>query len=248
MKLMTICILLLPAFAAAQAPADMVFIEGGTFHMGVDGGVINPRHEVGVSAFHMDRTEVSNAEYAAFCEATERGLPIFWGMEIFRCGDAWPDHPVIGVSNVDAAAYAAWAGKRLPTEAEWEYAARGGLADMPYPNGDTADSLCVNHNRAGYGGTLPVGSLRPNGYGLHDMCGNVREWVADRYGRHAYVDGPKEDPTGPAFGIFRVMRGGGWHSGPACCKVYGRNALPATWVDFAVGFRCARDVEDDEAP
>ncbi len=240
---MLIALLFLSAAALAQPPEGMVLIEGGTFHMGIEGGKDNPRHEVTVSSFYMDATEVTNAEYKAFCEANKRTLPIFWGMDVFRSGDDWPDHPIVGVSHSAAKAYAEWAGKRLPTEAEWEYAARGGLADLPFPNGDEPDTLSINHKRAGHDGSLPVGSLRPNGYGLHDMAGNVREWVADRYGRHYYLDGPDTDPTGPEAGRFYVIRGGGWYSGLMCCRNEGRNALASNWGDFAVGFRCAMDVE-----
>jgi len=230
---------------AAEPPEGMVLIPGGPFAMGTHGGEDNPLHDVVVSTFYLDRTEVTNAQYQRFCEETGRGLPVFWGLERFRCGPDWPDHPIVGASHYDAVAYAAWAGKRLPTEAEWEFAARGGLVGKHFPNGDDADPLAVNHKGAGNDGTLPVGSLLPNAYGLHDMSGNVREWVLDRYDRSYYLDGPSTDPQGPETGKFRVIRGGGWYSGATCNHIDRRNALPSNFGDFNVGFRCARDIEPD---
>ena len=105
----------------------LVAIPAGTYSMGSEGSDEMPPHRVRVAAFLMDRTEVTNAQYEVFCEATDSALPMFWGIERFRCGSDFPHHPVVGVSQAEAEAYARWAGKRLPTEAEWEYAARGGL-------------------------------------------------------------------------------------------------------------------------
>ncbi|MBN2172276.1 MAG: formylglycine-generating enzyme family protein [Candidatus Krumholzibacteriota bacterium] len=234
------------AAAAGEGTAlpadDMVLIPAGAFVMGDDDGDdASPAHRVRLNAFWMDRCEVTCAEYGAFCDATGHSLPVFWGVVEFRCGPDFPEHPVVGVSSGDAMAYAEWVGKRLPTEAEWEYAARGGLAGMPYDRGASVDSTTANTWRAGYGGTLPVGSFPPNGYGLHDMTGNVWEWVADWYDPDYYQHSPGDDPPGPDAGRFRVIRGGGWHSGPYCCRVHQRNALPAYWLDFAGGFRCVRD-------
>ena len=222
----------------------LVLIPGGAFLMGADSeGDHSPVHEVSIDAFYMDRHEVTNARYLRFCEATGHRLPDFWSMAGFRCGPDYPDHPVISVSWTDAVAYAEWCGRRLPTEAEWEYAARGGLAGMKYPRGDTLDPSDGNHNRSGKGGPVAVGSYPPNGYGLYDMQGNVVEWVWDYYAPDYYSSSPPANPQGPASGRFRVIRGGGWHSGPSCNCVYYRNALPPGWVDFNVGFRCARDLD-----
>jgi iron(II)-dependent oxidoreductase len=228
---------------AIEAQAEMVLIPGGEFVMGKDDeGVCGPAHKVYIDSFYMDKHEVTNAQYLEFCTQTGRALPEFWGMKQFRSGPDFPNHPVTGISWSDAKAYAEWAGKRLPTEAEWEYAARGGLADMSYPHGDELDSAQANYTLADLEGTVAVGSFPPNGYGLHDMAGNVWEWVADYYDGEYYRKSPLENPAGPEDGKFKVIRGGGWHSGPYCNRVYYRNALPPNWVDFAVGFRCAKDV------
>jgi iron(II)-dependent oxidoreductase len=228
--------------AADETESQMVLIPAGEFEMGEKGkGDHAPVHTVYIDAFYMDQYEVTNAEYLEFCQDTDRQLPEFWGMDEFRSGPDFPNHPVIGVSRYDAEAYAKWADKRLPTEAEWEYAARGGLSGKKYPNGNDIDSSMANFTKAEKGGTVPVGSYPPNGFGLYDMAGNVLEWVADFYDGDYYSESPRENPTGPKDGRFYVIRGGGWHSGPSCNRVFWRNALPTGWVDFAVGFRCAKD-------
>lgn len=223
---------------------ELVLIRGGEFLMGADSeGDHSPIHQVRLDSFYMDKYEVTNSQYLTFCQTTGHRLPAFWGMSGFRSGPDYRHHPVVGVNWRDAAAYAEWCGKRLPTEAEWEYAARGRLAGMDFPNGDTLDPSDGNYNRSGQGGPVAVGSYRANGFGLHDMQGNVVEWVADFYAAEYYASSPAINPPGPETGRFRVIRGGGWHSGAACNRVYYRNALPPNWLDFAVGFRCVRDNE-----
>lgn len=231
-------------------PADMVLVPSGEFVMGAEAqGDASPPHVVSVDSFYIDRHEVTNAQYLKFCQATGRNLPRFWGMEEFHSGPDYPDHSVVGVSWYDANAYARWRGKRLPTEAEWEYAARGGLTGTDYPFEGVIDSTRANYSIEGVRkGTVPVGSYPPNDYGLYDMSGNVVEWVADFYDGDHYSTSPAENPTGPEKGKFRVIRGGGWHSGPYCNRVYFRNALPGGWLDFNVGFRCARDLKVPAAP
>lgn len=235
-----------PSPPGKEAPG-MVLIPEGEFVMGTPGGTDNPAHPVRLKAFWLDAREVTCAQYLAFCEATKRDLPMFWNFKEFHCGTEYPNHPVVGVSWRDAADYAAWCGKRLPTEAEWECAARGGQAGFDYPNGPTLGPDDANCGRFSKGGTLPVGSYPPNGYGLYDMLGNVSEWVVDRYDADYYSTGPKENPPGPDQGRFRVFRGGGWHTGPGCAKVSYRNALPGNWLDFNVGFRCAKDIASPES-
>ena len=218
----------------------MVFIPGGEFVRGVEGGKDNPLDTVYVSPFYMDAREVTCAQYQAFCEATGRRLPEFWGVGRYRCGPDFPGHPVLGVSQADAIAYAEWVGKRLPTEAEWEFAARGGLEGKAFPHGDEMDNTMENFKSDG---TVPVGSYPPNGYGLHDMAGNLREWVLDYYDWDYYRNSPYDDPKGPDNGKFCVVRGGGWHAGKGCSTVHVRYGMYPTWVDINVGFRCVRDLE-----
>ena len=218
---------------------SMVLIPAGTFQMGAEGEQdYSPVHAVTLDSFYIDRHEVTNAEYHRFCQEKAYRLPEFWGMDRYHCGPNYPDYPVVGVNWGDAKAYAEWAGKRLPTEAEWEYAARGGLVGLNYPNTDEIDSTMVNCKSDG---TVPVASYAPNGFGLYDMAGNCNEWVADYYDGDYYKTSPTHNPTGPEKGKFKVFRGGGWHSGPFCNRVYFRNALPPGWVDFNVSFRCVKD-------
>jgi formylglycine-generating enzyme len=223
-------------------PTEEVLIPGGEFLMGVpDGKDGLEQHTVRVNPFHMDTHEVTNAQYLAFCQATDRKLPIFWDLDRFRSGPDFPDHPIVGVSNNDAKAYALWCGRRLPTEAEWEFAARGGLSEKKYDTGDDLPETEANTKAAKLDGPVAVKSFRPNAYGLYDMVGNVREWVSDYYSDEYFSESPVDNPTGPAKGKQRVVKGGGWFSGTGCNRVHVRNALTGSWSDFNVGFRCVRD-------
>jgi len=224
---------------------SMVLIPAGEFTMGKNSAATTdwqPEHKVSVDAFYMDKCEVTNSQYFEFCTKTGNPLPEFWGSQQFKCNLDYPDHPVIGVSFMDAVKYAQWAGKRLPTEAEWEYASRGGLSNYNYPWGNQIDSTLVNFGKK-YKTTLKVGSFKPNGYGLFDMGGNVWEWTMDNYGPDYYANSPSQNPTGPNSGRFKVIRGGSWHSGAMCIQNYYRNGLPPSWVDFAVGFRCVKSAK-----
>jgi sulfatase modifying factor 1 len=222
---------------------DMVLIPSGEFTMGRNSANPTdwqPEHRVSITSFYMDKYEVTNKEYYEFCVQTKTPLPYFWGMPEFRSGMDYPDYPVVGISYGEADRYAKWAGKRLPTEAEWEYAAKGGLENVKYPWGDEIDSLKVNYGRK-YKGILKIGTFKPNGYGLYDIVGNVWEWTSDNYSDSYYSISPKQDPKGPVRGRFKVIRGGSWHSGAMCIQLYYRNGLSSGWVDFAVGFRCVKD-------
>jgi formylglycine-generating enzyme required for sulfatase activity len=233
----------------------LALIQGGKFVMGLDQPpakegeekkyVDNPSHNVELDSFYIDTYEVTNYQYFMFCQSTGRKLPVFWGMNEFHCGLDFPNHPVVGVSHSDAQDYAKWRGMRLPTEAEWEYAARGGLVKQRYPNGNEIDDKQANYQQH-QPGTSAVGSYPANGYGLHDMAGNAGEWVSDYYQADYYLESPAKNPQGPKIGKFRVFRGGGWFSGPMCVTVYKRNALSSNWVDFSVGFRCAKDAKPNE--
>ena len=230
----------------SQKPDDtMVLIPAGEFIMGKNSTAPSdwqPEHTIKLSSYYMDKYEVSNKQYFDFCIATNTALPQFWGMNEFRSGPDFPDFPVVGISFFDAEKYANWCGKRLPTEAEWEYASRGGLVGKSFPWGDQVDSTKVNYWNK-YKGILKVGSFQPNAYGLYDITGNVWEWTTDFYSDNYYAVSPSENPKGPERGRFKVIRGGSWHSGPMCVQTYYRNGLSPSWVDFGVGFRCVKDVK-----
>jgi len=230
---------------AQQTDNQMVVIPSGEFVMGKNTPSPSdwqPEHKVRISAFMMDKFEVTNKQYFEFCEVTKTPFPYFWGMKEFKSGMDYPDFPVVGVSYSDAEKYARWAGKRLPTEAEWEYAARGGLQGKNYPLGDQVDSTQVNYGRK-FKSILKVGTFPPNGYGLYDITGNVWEWTSDFYSDNYYSVSSTENPQGPATGRFKVIRGGSWHSGGMCVQTYYRNGLSPSWLDFAVGFRCVKDLK-----
>ena len=229
----------------SQDDESMVFIPSGEFIMGKaseDSADFSPPHKVKIKGFYMDIHEVRNIDYLKFCKATNRTLPEFWGLDKYKSGEKYPDYPVIGVSYYDAKAYAEWAGKRLPTEAEWEYAARGGLVGQTFPTGseleDYPEELWAGDKTRRL---FPVMKRKANAYGLYDMAGSVREWVLDYYNNNYYNVSPSNNPKGPEKGKFRVIRGGGWKSGKMCKPVYKRNALSANWGDICVGFRCVKD-------
>ena len=195
---------------SAQDGMEIVYVPAGTFTMGLDEGQANerPENEVALDGFWIDRTEVTNAMYrlcmdAGVCTTPEHDK--YFPYEEFR------DYPVVYVSWDQANSYCEWAGRRLPTEAEWEKAARGTDGRI-YPWGnETPSSNRLNFARQ-FGDIMPVGSF-PEGvspYGALDMAGNAWEWVADWYDVHYYSISPQSNPTGPEDGSFRVCRGGGW--------------------------------------
>jgi formylglycine-generating enzyme required for sulfatase activity len=198
-----------------------------------------PAHRVTVSSFEMSRDEVTVAQYADFLQATGRAQPPEWETQL-----AHPEWPVIFVSWNDAAAFARWAGGRLPTEAEWEFAARGSLDSARFPWGDDPAGSRANYRNPFEGGagwkkylTKP-GSFPANRFGLNDMAGNVWEWCADWDGPYSSSDAV--NPSGASSGSRRVVRGGGWNSGETSLRVAMRGANdPATGAPH-VGFRVAR--------
>jgi sulfatase modifying factor 1 len=215
----------------------MVFVPGEKYNMGAADGDPDekPVHEVSIDSFYIDEHEVTIAQYKKFMDATGHQKPFYWQPELDH-----PDDPVVGVSWQDAAAYAVWAGKRLPTEAEWGYAARGGGMQGKYPWGDTPDMRCANFNSFGI---LPVKSLKPNGYGIYDMIGNVWEWCADWYDSAYYASSPVQNPLGPVLGTYKVIRGGAWYCDANEARITNRFfALPDN-KSYNIGFRCAQSAQ-----
>ena len=225
---------------------EMILIPAGKFQMGGRDGADNekPVHALYIDAFYMDKYEVTNAQYKKFIDATGHKAPKYWSDPRYNA----PNHPVVGINWHDAMAYAEWAGKRLPTEAEWEKAARGELSGREYPWGDK-----FTHNEAncdGTGGkdrwehTAPVGSFAPNGYGLYDMVGNVYVWCADWYDQNYYADSPSRNPQGPYSGTFRVLRGGGWRCQDNCLRCAKRYGYYPSETYQLIGFRCVAPRSD----
>jgi formylglycine-generating enzyme required for sulfatase activity len=236
---------------ADSPPAGMVYVPAGPYSMGADyqPPYSLPIHTVNVPAFYMDIYEVTNAQYKAFCDATSREYPPdpgFSGMPDYFTNSAYANYPVVYVTWDDARAYAAWAGKRLPTEAEWERAAKGNTDNRQYPWGDTwvaANANIYDNPTDGCTYTAPVGTY-PNGIspaGCYDMAGNVWEWCEDDWHEDyngaptdgsAWIDSPRES--------FRVDRGGSWGDGiwyPRCAI---RGYYGSANRNYDLGFRCAR--------
>jgi formylglycine-generating enzyme required for sulfatase activity len=241
-----------------------------------------PRHQVALTrAYALLATEVTRGQFRTFTGLTgyrtlaEREG---WGAAFDRAGYSrqdglsWrepgffqgDDHPVVQVSWDDAVAYCAWAGGRLPTEAEWEYAARGGVADARFVWGDAADGVSANvaddaarphfpwwavfpDYRDGFSWTAPAGSFAANAFGLFDMAGNVWEWMADWYAATAYASSSTVDPRGPASGRSRVVRGSSWGDEPLVLRVSERSYLAPEQRSYFHGFRCARDSQPSSA-
>lgn len=256
-----------------------------------------PAHEVLLSPYSISRHAVTNAQFAAFIEATghqteaeafgwsfvfagflpedfpwTRGVAQSpWWRQVEGADwahpegphstiDQRPDHRAVHVSWNDALAFCAWAGTRLPSEAEWESAARGGLAGCRFPWGDELEpegehrmnvfqGTFPGHNTAadGYAGTAPVDTFEPNGYGLHQMTGNVWEWTADWFDPAYHARSPQRDPHGPESGAMRVMRGGSYACHASYCNRYRVDARSANTPDSStgnLGFRIALGSEE----
>jgi formylglycine-generating enzyme required for sulfatase activity len=225
---------------AESAAEDMVIIPAGEFSMGSDSHEQDerPAHTVNLPAFAIDRFEVTNDQYLEFITATGQKPPAHWTNGQIPADKG--NHPVVFVTWDDAKAYCEWAGKRLPTEAEWEKAARG-TDGRDYPWGNEWDPKKANTKDSGIRGTTAVGSF-PAGaspYGVMDMAGNVWEWVEDWY--KAY---PGSTYQSGYFGErFRVDRGGGWFSEADLARTSNRSSSSHDLANDDVGFRCARDVE-----
>jgi formylglycine-generating enzyme required for sulfatase activity len=242
----------------------LVYVPAGKFLMGAleydensDQDEI-PLHEVELSAFWIDQTEVTNSMFAAFLNQKgnikEGDVPwlevdspdamisvqgVKWVPE-----EGFENYPVYEVTWHGAQAYCEWVGRRLPTEAEWEKAARG-AEGLIYPWGNTEPECGLANfwdgNKICADGPAPVGSY-PAGasaYGVLDLAGNVWEWVADWYSENYYKSSPATDPSGPANGSTKVVRGGAWESGPRNLRASDRNSDAPNAARYRLGFRCA---------
>jgi formylglycine-generating enzyme required for sulfatase activity len=187
---------------------DMVYIPAGTFLMGSDDHLLDeaPVHEVFLDAFWVDKYPVTIGQFREFAISTEQEDHLW--LANFVSGTE--NYPVTIVDWYEANAYCRWCGKRLPTEAQWEKAARGGLTGKRFPWGNEDPTPEKANFGNPDGGPTPVGSYPPNGYGLYDMAGNIEQWVADWYSETYYKQSPRENPTGPPLGIYKVTRAGAY--------------------------------------
>ncbi|MEP6936164.1 MAG: formylglycine-generating enzyme family protein [Nitrospirota bacterium] len=230
--------------AQAQDPS-MVLVPAGEFTMGSPTGDPDerPPHQVYLDSYLIDTYEVTVGQYAAFLQETGNHPPSDWkAMNQF----SHQKHPVSNVDWADAAAYCKWAGKRLPTEAEWEKAARGTDGRL-YPWGNEPPTpRHANYEQAGsnsHGALAPVGSFEAgkSPYGLYDMAGNAWEWVSDWYDHGYYQTSPPKNPEGPPTGGFKVIRGGSWNSSSRVLRSSDRYWDPPTFrSQYFPGFRCMK--------
>ena len=227
---------------------EMVLIPEGPFLMGSEDGLDNekPVHRVWVDSFMMGKIPVTNGDYRIFLQETHAQEPPFLLEKMF----SHPDKPVVGVSWHDASAYCHWlsqnTGKqfRLPTEAEWERAARGGMEGKKYPWGDEPPS---ERPYLGYdletGGPEQVGRNEPTGFGLYDMSEGVHEWCSDFYDPNYYQISPERNPLGPPCGQRKVSRGGSWRHRIKFSRCTARSSLNPAFKYADYGFRLAMSLE-----
>src|SRR5262245_24177789 len=231
----------------AHIEPEMIVIEAGEFWMGCESGSESERpvHLVGLDRFAIGRYAVTNRLYRIFLEETSRQAPPTWNDPLFND----PDQPVVSVSWFDAVDYCAWLSKRtgktyrLPTEAEWERAARGGLEYKLYTGGDEPPIGQPRYSELWRSRPERVGRRPPNGFGLHDISENVHEWCADLYAVDYYAVSPGYNPGGPATGARRSSRGGSWRHQIKITRVAARSSIPPEYQYSDYGFRCAMSVD-----
>jgi formylglycine-generating enzyme len=235
--------------AAGRCIPTLVEIPAGWFAMGCDSGQDNekPVHRVWVDEFFLGAYQVTNAEYEKFARSERLTAPPFWSEPALN----QPDQPVVGACWHDAARYCEWLSAaarkkfRLPTESEWERAARGGIEGALFPWGDAAPQTLLDYAArcAGYwqAGPEPVGRAEPNGYGLYNMCDNVHEWCSDWYSPDYYAASPERNPQGPGSGERRASRGGSWRHHIKMSRCAARSSIPPEFHYADYGFRVACD-------
>jgi formylglycine-generating enzyme len=236
---------LLP-YRALSAEPKQVQVAAGWFFMGSDKGqdVEGPVHRVWVDSFAMAATQVTVEEYGRFLDATGRTPPPpYWDAPDF----CRPQQPVVAVSWFDAVAYCAWlstmtgAHYRLPTEAEWERAARGGVEGMDFPWGDDPPTSRAGYHDRWKTGPEPVAQSQPNSFGLFEMCENVHEWCSDWFAADYYAISPDRNPQGPEVGNRKASRGGSWRHHIKISRCSARSSIPPEFKYADYGFRVVRN-------
>ncbi|MDR0789493.1 MAG: formylglycine-generating enzyme family protein [Bacteroidales bacterium] len=224
---------------------DFILVEGGSFLMGCNKGDNDcypderPQHSVTIAAFKIYKYEVSVAQYRLFCQQTKRQMPTTPSF-------GWQDQsPIVNITWQDAVAYAKWVGCRLPTEAEWEYAARGGNKSKGflYSGSNTYDEVGWSYENAA-GKTHHIGLKRPNELGIYDMSGNAWEWCSDNYDIYYYEQSPSDNPLGANTDkLGKVNRGGGFSFDFSFLKTSARRGSATQSVGSGTGFRIVKDVK-----
>lgn len=234
--------------AAREQPSlkdgpKLALIPAGWFLMGSDAGQENerPLHRVWIDAFYFAQCQVTNAEYAVFRAATGNPAPPLWNDGRFNR----PEQPVVAVSWFEAIQYCEWLSTytgrsyRLPTEAEWERAARGGVDGKLFPWGDEPPQSLPNYQQRWQTSPEPVACFDPNPFGLYDICANVHEWCADWFQSDYYAVSPERNPCGPEAGERRVSRGGSWRHHVKVARCAARSSIPPGFHYADYGFRVA---------
>ena len=225
---------------------DLIAMPAGEFLMGCETGQDNERpvHRVWVDAFALAKCQVTNTEYALFLNDTGSASPPCWTDPDFN----GPAQPVVAVSWFDSVGYCEWlysvTGKRyrLPSEAEWEYAARGGLENKLFPWGDEAPQSRPGYAKLWHKGPEPVGHGLPNIFGLREICENVHEWCSDWFDPAYYAHSPDRNPRGPQTGTRKASRGGSWRHHIKISRCAARSSIPPEFQYADYGFRLACDL------